>query len=250
VKLANTTSPADHDIKIYLAKNDAIVTDYNSVHGTTYVPVSVQNNGIDFDLSQPIILRAGQREVSFPVRVNPARMGSGGTPALGLVIVNAEGAVVSSLQNKLVVAFVARNQYDGKYLLKGAFYHPVSSPNNATYQINVEMHTTGPNSVKMYSPDFGGYYHPWVTGNPPAFTAFSGQEPNYTIDPATNVVTVQNTAPGAVTFYTMAAGYIIRYVPATKTIYAKFGYNYAAGGVFDPAATRQFTDTLIYLGPR
>ena len=100
----------------------------------------------------------------------------------------------------------------------------------------------------MYVPDFEGYYHPWTSGG--SFTAFGLQEPEYTIDPATNKVTVQNAASGAVTFYTMAPGYDSHYDPATKTIYAKFGYNYAPGPVFNPAANREWTDTLIYVGPR
>jgi hypothetical protein len=48
----------------------------------------------------------------------------------------------------------------------------------------------------------------------------------------------------------MAAGYNSHYDPATKKIYAKWGYNYSPGPVFNPATTREWTDVFTYLGPR
>ncbi|MEI9909714.1 MAG: hypothetical protein WDO71_08565 [Bacteroidota bacterium] len=71
------------------------------------------------------------------------------------------------------------------------------------------MHTTGLNSVKMYVPEFGDYYHPGLFDG--VLNAFGSQEPDYTINPTTNAVTVQNSFPGATTFYTMAPGFNSHY---------------------------------------
>jgi hypothetical protein len=65
----------------------------------------------------------------------------------------------------------------------------------------------------------------------------------YDFNPATNVMNaVTNhfspTMLGAVV-YVLSAGYNNRYDPATKTIYAQYGYS-----------GRIFTDTLVYIGPR
>jgi hypothetical protein len=110
------------------------------------------------------------------------------------------------------------------------------------------MITTGSNTCKIYSPDFPGFYNPAIlNGN---FTAFGAQEPAYTVDPSTNKVTVQNAYVGAVTFYTMAAGFNSYYDPASRTYYVKWGYNYDAGGVFNAATTREWTQTIKYLRPR
>ncbi|MER3465576.1 MAG: hypothetical protein C4329_15360 [Chitinophagaceae bacterium] len=186
IKLSNTTSPADHDIKIYLAKNDAVVTDYNTVHGTNYSPISVQNAGFDFDLTQPIILRAGQREVAFPIRVNPVRMGSG-SPALGLVIANADGAAVSPLQNKLVVTFVARNKYDGRYSVHGTFVDYANPAFSYYGDYLVSLITTGANSDEVFNETLGNYGYIFSNAGSPTYYGNFGL--NMTWDPSTDKIT-------------------------------------------------------------
>ena len=167
--------------------------------------------------------------------------------ALGFTIisVDADGQISSS--KSIIIEIGAKNQYDGRYRLDGKFYHPTQSPAYAPFTVNVELHTTGPNTVKLYVPLFGGYYSPGLFGG--VLNAFSLQEPAITVNPSTNGVTVQNVASGAVTFYTMAVGYNSRYDVGTKTIYAKWGYSYAVPGVYD-AGCREWEDVFTYLGPR
>ena len=159
------------------------------------------------------------------------------------------GYQIAANLKTVVFGFAIKNKYDGKYSLTFSNYHPSANPGYTGDVVEVEMHTTGPNSVKIYMPQpgFKGFYNPAILGG--GLSAFADQEPEYTINPTTNVVTVQNTAAAAVTFYAMAAGFSSRYDPATKKIYAKFGYN-NPGGVFDPAITREWTQEFTYLGPR
>ena len=239
-KITNSTSLLDHDVKIYLQKNDAVVSDYNTVHGTNYVPVSVTNPGIRVDLSQPVILKAGQRFASLPIQVNVVKLGLNAPSALGLAIVNAEGATVSALQNKLVVAFIARNQWDGVYRLKGYFVHPTTSLVGGFDVNDIELRTSGANSVTMFWRSAGDYAHP--VSNSGQLTYFTLQSPIYTINAANKVTAVDNyfTSQGGVV-YSIDPAYNNRYDPATKTIYAQYSYS---------SGTRIYTDTLIYLGPR
>ncbi|MEI9911736.1 MAG: hypothetical protein WDO71_20040 [Bacteroidota bacterium] len=177
---------------------------------------------------------------------------------IGLTIKSVDqGYIVAANLKDIVFAFNIKNQYDGKYSIKGKFYHP-SYP-YIPFATTVEMHTSGPNSVKMYWPAADDYANPWSTGS--ALTWFDLQDPDFTINPATNAVTVQNVSAGAVTFYVMGQGfdnlgYNSRYeltpVPPNttpKTIYACYGYN-APGGVFAAGTTRMWIDTLVYTGPR
>lgn len=159
------------------------------------------------------------------------------------------GYQIAANMKTVIIGFAIKNKYDGKYSLTFSNYHPSSNPGYTGDVVEVEMHTTGPNSVKIFMPQagFDGYYCPAILGG--GLSAFGGQEPEYTINPTTNVVTVQNAALGAATFYTMAAGFNSRYDPVTKKIYAKWGYN-NPGGVFDPATTREWTQEFTYLGPR
>lgn len=221
-----------------------VVDDYNDENGTTYVNVPVTMFALEND---QFALSPSERSKPVRIRIKPSDVATGEN-AIGISIAEVNGGEVSRIAGTLVIALSVKNQYDGRYLLEGAFYHPTSSPGYDPFTIEVEMHTSGLNGVKMFVPDFGGYFHPGLFGG--VLNAFGSQEPEYTINATTNAVTVQNSFPGAVTFYTMAPGFNSRYDPANKIIYAKFGYNYSPGPVFNPATNREWTDKLTYLGPR
>jgi hypothetical protein len=244
-----STKPEDLNtsLTVKVAKLNTLITDYNTAHGTSYIEVPATAYTLSVDLNN-IVFAPGEFIKKVKIKVDKAQLDLSKQYALGFTITEVgSGAKISILKNALFSIGV-KNQYDGKYMLNGAFYHPTSSPGYDAFSVEVEMHTSGPNSVKMYVPGFGGYYHPGLFSG--TLNAFGAQEPNYTIDPVTKAVTVQNSFSGATTFYTMALGYNSRYEPAGKKIYAKFGYNYGAGGVFNPATNREWTDELVYTGPR
>ncbi|MEO6253026.1 MAG: hypothetical protein ABIO79_06965 [Ferruginibacter sp.] len=167
--------------------------------------------------------------------------------ALAFTITSADANGVISTQKSIIREIGAKNAYDGVYTDDFCNYHPSSNPGYTCSTTVVHMITTGANKVKMFWPLAGAFGNPAVLGG--SLSYFGAQEPEYTINTATNAVTVQNAAAGASTFYNMAAGFNSRYDAPTKTFYVKFGYN-NPGGVFDPAATREWTITLKYTGPR
>jgi len=225
---------------------------YNAANGTN---VQVLPSAI-WSVPLTVTIPAGSKNIMIPITVtNTTGLNPNLSYGIGLTIANATaGYQVAANMKKILVIFSVKNAYDGKYTLRGQFFHPTAAPGYPTFTASVEMITTGPSSVKMYFPPFAGFYHPWAqtTGGP--LTAFALQEPEYTVNSATNAITVQNTAPGAVTFYTMGkgynnAGYNSRWDPATKTMYANFGYN-MVGDNFDASMSRMWIDTLIRTGPR
>jgi hypothetical protein len=167
---------------------------------------------------------------------------------LGFQLAEAPGARISNDLFQVGVEISAKNAYDGVYTLTWTNYHPSSNPGYTGGTTEIEMHTTAANKVKMYWPLAGAYCAPAILNGGLAY--FGVQEPEYTINTSTNAVTVQNAAPGATTFYSMATGFNSRYEPATKTIFAKWGYNYGAGGAFDPANTREWNQSMVYVRPR
>ncbi len=182
--------------------------------------------------------------VPDPTQLNPSSQ-----YGLGFTITSVDGGGLISANNSIVVEVGAKNKYDGKYSLTWTNYHPSSNPGYTGGSTVIEMHTTGGNSCKMWWPDAGAYCMPAILGGSPSY--FGIQEPEYTVNPVTNAVTVQNVAVGAVTFYSMATGFNSHYDPATKTFYVKFGYG--SGGPyppFDPATSREWTQTFTYIGPR
>lgn len=166
---------------------------------------------------------------------------------LGLQLAEAPGARISSALFQVGVEISAKNAYDGVYTITWTNYHPTLNAAYTGSTTEIELHTTAANKCKIYWPLAGAYACPAILSG--ALQYFGIQEPEYTFNVSTNAVTVQNAAPGAVTFYTMATGFNSRYEPATKTIYAKWGYSYAVPGVFD-ANCREWTQTMVYVRPR
>jgi len=166
---------------------------------------------------------------------------------LGFTVTTADAGAKLSTEKSVVVQIGAKNIYDGVYRDDFCNYHPSSNPGYTCSTTVIHMVTTGANTCKMFWPLAGAFGIPSVLGGNLAY--FGAQEPAYTVNPATGACTVQNVAAGAVTFYTMSAGFNSRYEAGPKVFYVKYGYN-NPGGVFDPAATREWTQTLTYTGPR
>lgn len=236
------------DVKVTLQINSGLVTDLG------FTPLGPT----EFSVNSLVVTIPAGTKLSDAVKVtvsNSSLLDPLVVYGVGLTISSVDqGYKVAQNMKDIVIAFNIKNQYDGKYTLKGKFYHP-SYP-YFPISTTVEMHTSGPNSVKMYWPPFDDYLNPFstsATGTP--LTGFDGQDPDFTVNSTTNSITVQNVSAGAVTFYGMGlgfdnAGYTSRWDPATKTMYACYGYNLGAGGSFVAGSTRMWIDTLVYTGPR
>ncbi len=239
-----------------IVKDDpSVVADYNNLNGTAFVPIP--SSLFTVDPSTPkignnysVVLKPGEfaKVINF-ILPSALALDLNQSYAFGfsLVSVDADGKI-GNVDKKLVVEVGVKNKWDGKYKCTWTNYHPSLNPGYTGGSEDVEMRTTGANKVKIYFPGIGGFYAPAIISG--AVSAFAAQEPEYTINVATNVVTVQNTAPGAVTFYTMAPGYNSRYDEPSKTFFVKWGYTYLPGPVFDPANTREWTQQIKYIGPR
>lgn len=244
----NNEAELNQPLTVKLVVNPALVDDYNTANGTNYVSMTANSYTFLSDISN-ITFAAGEAIKVIEIKVDKSFLDLSQQYALGVSISDAgTNAVISGGQKDALYNIGVKNMYDGKYTLDGAFYHPTQSPGYDAFTVDVEMHTSGPNSVKLYVPDFGGYYSPGLFAG--SLNAFGAQEPEFTIDPVTNAVTVQNSYVGAVTFYMMAPNFNSHYDPATKKIYAKWGYNYDPGPVFNPANGREWNDVFTYTGPR
>lgn len=202
-------------------------------------------------LGNTIVLDFAPGEISKKISLsipNAQLFDPGSTYAFPFKIVSVSNAESKISTNRALIAKVAaKNQYDGVYELIFSNYHPTNNPGYTGDKVTVQLITTALDKVKIYWPDAGGYFNPAVlAGN---LSYFASQEPEYTINPATNTVTVQNAFTGATTFYTMNPGFNSFYDPAAKKIYAKWGYSYV-GGIFVAGTSREWTQEFKYIGPR
>mgnify|MGYP003502840127 FL=1 len=250
VRLTSNDLPKnDVTVTLTLAHSAALVNDWNAANGTSFVNMPGSLYTIP---SLTVTIPAGQRSANLVLNTNAINYDPSTTYALGFKIASISDAsfTASGNFNYIVATFGAKNQYDGRYRIDFCFYHPGISPVYGCASTEIEMHTISGNTCKMYFPVFGGYYGPILNGA--ALSAFGSQEPAFTVLPGTNKVNVYNSFAGAVTFYTTytaASGYDSRYEPSEKKFYVKYGYNLLPGPTFDPANTREWTETISFLGP-
>lgn len=202
-------------------------------------------------LGSTVTLDFAPGEISKIVQVtipNAQLFDPSSTYAFPFRIVSVSNAANKISINKALIAKVgAKNEYDGVYELTFSNYHPSSNSGYTGDKVTVHLVTTALDKVKIFWPDAGGYANPAVLSG--SLSYFGSQEPEYTINSTTNVVTVQNAYTGATTFYTMNPSFNSHYDPAAKKIYAKWGYSYV-NGTFAAGTSREWTQEFRYTGPR
>ncbi len=241
----SSSAPAETDLSVTV--DTAVTTAYISAHPEfTHFKNSA---GAVLTMNEVMIPKGAFESAPLQVRINSALFDPAASYLIGFKIkaVNSPAYLISANYHTQYYAFSAKNMYDGVYTLQFRNYHPSSNPGYTGATVEVEMRTTGADKVKIYYPDFAGFYCPAIiSGN---LTAFGSQEPEYTIDPVSRNVTVRNSFAGATTFYTMNPGFNSHYDLAEKKIYAKWGYNYVNGN-FSPVSSREWEQVFTYKGPR
>lgn len=223
----------DANVKIVISTN--AVDDYNNANGTSYTAVNVPVFALETD---EFSLSPTERKHTVRIRLKPVDV-STGENAIGLVVKEANGAEVSEIADTLIVALSVKNKYDGVYNLRG--FHNRSSPDyTAPYDEEVELITSGPNSVYMYWEPAGGPAHP-IAGGTGAYSSFTT---NFIFDPATNKLVAWDLTPYPTTLVcSVGPATDSRYDPVTKKIYAQFYYS-------NNPTQRGFSDTLTFLRAR
>jgi hypothetical protein len=254
-KDAHNSTALNTPTTVVIKKDDAILTWYNAENSTNFVPLPTS-------LCTPSLAAAadGTITVEFAAGVTAA--------ALDLTIPNAsifdfskqyglayriesvsgEGKISevglpdNDAVDTIVIQVLAKNKYDGLYLLKGKHSR---DPYTFPYETEMEMHTNGASSVRFFWPEAGGYGHPIGVGPDNDLSWYgTGIGPVIVFDPVTNLVSDVFNAGSAtpITKFTGAGANSNLYDPATKTIYVSWNYN--------NNPLRAFFDTLTYIGPR
>ncbi len=233
-------SAVNGNATVKVVGDPSIVSDYNTANGTNYTAVP---GGLFALEPSDIELTPAARKKKVTIRINPANVATGDW-AVGLKIASTSLGEISQISSRLMVILHVKNKYDGKYHLKGFYTRTDMPAYNGPYETDVEMITTGPNSVAMYWPEFGDYYQPFANNG--SLTAFTNVAPEAFFNSSDQVTSINNITgdPVGGPFMTPSAGANSRFVGgATPVIYLKYYYN-------TNPANRIFADTLIYTGPR
>lgn len=215
--------PAAADISATLTVNNALVTAADPT--VLILPASsysLPNN--------KVTVPAGSRiSNKFVLALNTSTLDPTKKYGIGFTVssVSKEGVQIPSNLKDVVYIFSLKNRFDGVYKIN--FKMDVAADRNAdwkgpyAYPNDVQLITTGPNSVVMYNTTFAtGDNHPLMT---PAVSGFGSTRALFTFDQNNKLISVVNDFPNPSNgraFEINPSVTTSRYDPATKTVYAAF----------------------------
>jgi len=145
-----------------------------------------------------------------------------------------------------------KNKYDGKYTVTGTMVDFSSAALTGNYPMDVELRTSGPNSVQLYDVAIGGVFHSILSGGSLSYYGSYGIE--ITFDPVTNKVVSVTNVYGQPAGNTRSAGLdptgINMWNESTKTMDIKY-FMYQPSVIATPPHIRvSFDENFKYVGPR
>jgi hypothetical protein len=187
-----TSGPAGEDINVTVEVKPALVEEYNDANHTTY---EVPPSSLITILNPTVTIPKGSNTGYLQVKFKPsAIIGKDWAYGLAISSIDKAGYTISGNLGSGVVAMLIKNKYDGKYTVDGTLVDlaapDLSSTPDGPYPFEVELHTTGAASVKMYVKG-EGYLH--LIGGNSAYGEFS---PQFNFDLTTNkIISVTNGEP-------------------------------------------------------
>lgn len=232
--------PLDKDTKVTLELDNNLIAAYNAEKGLNgpaaaiAVPLAALTIP-SFEVTVP----AGKREAEWSFTIDPTRVPNPVTTfyVIPVKITAAENGVLPSgnFGTKLI-RILARNEFDGKYKMKGFVMRPGDTGGLEGYFRNQDysLKTVGGNSVVM------DRVQVWANGS-----NVGGISPwTITINKNSTPMPIVLTDDTQGANFVMTDGYNSRYEPTSKTFYWKVNWGTAS------PKNRGCTDTLVYVGPR
>lgn len=183
---------APQDIKVTVTLDDAAVEVYNEETGSHY---EIMPDSLYEIPTMTVTIPKGERRVPLIIKVKTGDIDLNEEYALGMTITEASTGAISGNFKTAILRIGAKNKYEGVY--KNTYTSSLGNGIN-----DVDLITTGPNSVTMY-----------------LIGVYSNQV-GLLIDPVTNKVTVSMTS--LLPIATDPSSY---YDPETKTFHLKWTSN-------------------------
>ena len=239
---------APENITVNLQVDPEVLTTYNNINKTTFTLLPSDM----FSMPLSVTIPKGEQRAIVSLKLKTNKFDFSKTYAIPVKIVSASYGIISGNFGKAVYRVGAKNKYDGVYTLKSKMVPPADRPtfsaNPWTWGYEVQLVSTGANSVALYNSAYStDYTHPIVlTDN--SVSRLGSFTPEFIFDEATNkLASVKNYIANASNGRTGVINGTVttsRYDPETKTVYAAFIMDQPA------MASLPFYDTLIYKKPR
>lgn len=210
---------APSDITVNLALDNALLNQYNTDNGTSYVvpPTSV------YSIPSSVVIKKGTRFASAEAKItNNSSFDFNKAYAIPVAITStSNNAPVSANFGKAVYSFGVRNIYDGVYAVLSGTVTRYTAPGvpandalsgSVAGNPDVTLTTVGATTVEIGNLQWAG-----AQGGVGGIGNL-----RVTVDPATNLVTMSSLGNTTLTNW---AGHQNKYDPATKTFYLAFRWN-------------------------
>ncbi|HEX3165388.1 MAG TPA: hypothetical protein VHQ93_03960 [Chitinophagaceae bacterium] len=241
----DATSPADLNRvqTVKIAKSNSVLSDLSGA-AVTELPRDLYQSHPDnpFDGQfWTITFQPGEFVKHLKINLKTIDLTSLGRVGLGFQLASADNGAVLSEQNQVAVELGSKNKYDGIYEITGAALReadPLLTGPFGPYERTLV--TSGANSVQWVGQVL------WANGANSALPP--GYEPEITVDPVTNLITLLRSPNGAISMTNPVVrtdilnGTQQRYDPASKTLYFEFTYT--------TPTNRLFSFKAKYLRPR
>jgi len=231
-----------------LGLDTAYLNSYNSDNGTSFevLPDSVYTIAGGWDRNIP----AGKRLDSMVVNLDLTKLDLAASYILPITI--AQASVPIEQWNHLMLYISVKNQYDGHYSVTGTFSDVSNGAFTDNYPMEVNLVTSGPNSVDVFNLDVGGVYYEFLNGGTPTYYGSFGVR--MFIDPATNnitsVINVYGQPAGNTRSAQLDPSGINKRDPSTGDIDVKYFMIQPSVIPAPPSIRSYFNEHYKYLGPR
>lgn len=193
---ASTAAELQKGITVKIKNDPTIVADYNTAHGTSYIPLPAAAyqvdpgnpfNGTDWTVT----FAPGEFAKPILIKLDASKLDLSKQYALGFTITDAGGAKIANGLQSAMIEVGVKNRYDGSYRVTGTMVDVSSGALTGSFPMDVDLITVGANSVVMVPWDLGIPGHLILSSGSLSYYGSFG--PTFTFDLATDkVIAVTN----------------------------------------------------------
>lgn len=244
-------------IVVKIKNNPTIVADYNSAHGTSYIPLPAA--AYQVDPSNPfngtewtVTFGPGEHAKPILIKLDPTKLDLSQQYALGFTITDASGAKISNGLENAMVEVGVKNRYDGIYRVTGTMVDVAAPTITGYFPQDVDLLTLGAASVVMIPRDLGIPGHLILSAGSLSYYGSFG--PVFTFDLATDKVISVTNSYGQPAGNTRSAEIdpsgVNKWDAATKDMDVKYFMKQPNTVTTPPYIRVTFNEHFDYLGPR
>lgn len=175
---------APQDIQVTLGLSQEALDDFNDDQGSTFIPLPTNMYSVD---SWTVTIPKGQKRATVNVKFFTDQFDLSKLYALPVKILSVSSGTISSNYGTVLFGIVAKNKYDGRYLVSGTCVD-ANGLYKGDYPRLIDLETVNATTVRIYDHDWD-YPNYIVVSIATGGGANTGIRPAFTFQESTNALT-------------------------------------------------------------